>query len=69
MSYKKLVHRVAEKLGRSFFAFSIPYNFFFVSKHWLSLLGGVPLALGALTKELDSRFAFPGKSPFKGFGV
>lgn len=60
MSYKKLVHRVAEKLGRSFFAFSIPYNFFFVSKHWLSLLGGVPLALAeplqkSLIHDLRSR--------------
>jgi nucleoside-diphosphate-sugar epimerase len=45
MSYKQLVKRVAKKLKRSFLSISIPFNFFFFSKHWLSLLGGVPLAL------------------------
>lgn len=45
MSYKQLVKRVADKLGRSFISISIPFNFFFFSKHWLSILGGVPLAL------------------------
>lgn len=45
MSYKQLVKRVAQKLGRSFLSISIPFNFFFFSKHWLSVLGGVPLAL------------------------
>ena len=45
MSYKQLVKRVAQKLGRSFLSISIPFNFFFFAKHWLSILGGVPLAL------------------------
>lgn len=45
MSYMGLVRCVAKKMGRSLLSFSIPYNFFFFSKHWLSLLGGVPLAL------------------------
>ncbi len=45
MSYMGLVRCVAKKMGRSLISFSIPYNFFFFSKHWLSLLGGVPLAL------------------------
>ena len=53
MHYVAMVRKVSEQLNKQFASISIPFNFFYFSKHWLSLLGGVPLSLvGPLQQSL-----------------
>lgn len=53
MRYDAMVKRVARKLNRRLLTFSFPFNFFYFSKHGLSLLGNVPMALvGPLQESL-----------------
>lgn len=53
MRYVAMVHMVAKQLDKKFTSLAIPFNFFYFSKHWLSLLGGVPISLvGPLQQSL-----------------
>ena len=53
MRYDAMLKRVAKNLNRRLLTFAFPFNFFYFSKHWLSLLGNVPLALvGPLQESL-----------------
>lgn len=53
MTYRELIVRTGELLGRKPRAVSVPINLFTLSKHWVALFGGVPPALvGPLQESL-----------------
>lgn len=63
MRYAAMVEMVSKQLNRKFSSFFIPFNFFYFSKHWLSVLGGVPLSLvGPLQQSLTHDLS-PKKNP------
>lgn len=45
MTYRELIERTGERLGKKTRGVAVPANFFTLSKHWVSWFGGVPLAL------------------------
>ncbi len=75
MTYRDLIVRTGELLGRRPRGVGVPMNLFTLSKHWVALFGGVPSALvGPLQESLrhdlqarDSEFLAqlrPGMVPF-----
>lgn len=53
MTYRELIERTAERLGKKTRGIGVPANLFTLSKHWVALFGGVPPALvGPLQESL-----------------
>jgi uncharacterized protein YbjT (DUF2867 family) len=53
MTYRALIERTGERLGKKTLGVKVPANLFTLSKHWVSLFGGVPPALvGPLQESL-----------------
>ena len=53
MTYGELIHATARGLGRRVRTIDVPFNLFTLSRHWVALFGGVPLALvGPLQESL-----------------
>ncbi len=53
MTYGELIHATARGLGRRVRTINVPFNLFTLSRHWVALFGGVPLALvGPLQESL-----------------
>lgn len=53
MTYRELIERTGERLGKKTRGIKVPANLFTLSKHWVALFGGVPPALvGPLQESL-----------------
>lgn len=54
MTYREMIRQTAELLGKTAHFVNFPYNCFGLSKHWVSVFGGVPPALvGPLQESLQ----------------
>jgi nucleoside-diphosphate-sugar epimerase len=54
MTYHEMISQTAELLGKRAYFLNFPYNCFGLSKHWVSVFGGVPSALvGPLQESLQ----------------
>lgn len=54
MTYRDMIFKTGELLGNPLRFIDFPFNCFFLSKHWVSLFGGVPPALvGPLQESLQ----------------